>query len=167
MPVLVLLAVLVLILATSDTADDRSSGSPLVGNPAPDVIGVDFDGASFDLRDQRGRWTLVNFFSTTCVPCVTEHPELVAWSERRANDARVVSVTFDDTASNVREFFTLRGGDWPVLVEDTGSIAVRYGVTGVPESYLVAPSGVVAGVIRGGVTADQIDAAIAEVTGAS
>ena len=105
----------------------------------------------------------MNFFSTTCVPCIVEHPELVEFSERHAavGDAVVVSVAFDDSADNVREFFLENGGDWPVLTGDTGSIAVAYGVTAVPESYLVAPSGVVAAKIIGGVTADQLDERIA------
>ena len=62
-------------------------------------------------------------------------------------------------------FFAENGGDWPVLVEDTGGIAVRYGVTGVPESYLVAPTGVVASKVIGGVRADDLDAIIDQLVG--
>ena len=43
---------------------------------------------------------------------------------------------------------------------DTGSIAVDFGVTAVPESYLVAPTGIVVDKLIGGVTADQLDARI-------
>ena len=106
---------------------------------------------------------IVNFFSTTCVPCVREHPELVEFSARHAaaDDARIVSVVFADTASNVREFFAAHGGDWPVLTEGSVAAAIAYGVTGVPESYLVAPSGVVVWKQVGGVTADGIDDVVA------
>ena len=77
-----------------------------------------------------------------------------------AGDASVVSIAFDDSADNVREFFEENGGDWPVLVADTGKFAISYGVTGVPESYLVAPSGVVAVKIVGGVERDDLDSLI-------
>ncbi|SVB87235.1 uncharacterized protein METZ01_LOCUS240089, partial [marine metagenome] len=105
------------------------------------------------LDDQRGRWVVVNFFSTTCVPCVREHPELVAFADahRAVDDVRVVSVAFDDRASAVEAFFRERGGDWPVLAATTGRIAVDWGVVAVPESYLVAPSGYVAAKVAGGV----------------
>jgi hypothetical protein len=52
-----------------------------------------------------------------------------------------------------------------VLAQDTGEIAVQYGVTGVPESYIVAPSGVIAGRFIGGLTAVALDDAIATLTG--
>ena len=80
-------------------------------------------------------------------------------------DATVVSVAFDDRAENVVEFFQDNGGSWPVLTENTGEIAVQYGVTGVPESYIVAPSGVIAGRFIGGLTAVALDDAIATLTG--
>jgi len=93
------------------------------------------------------------------VPCIDEHPELVRFSERHRaiGDALVVSVAFDDSVANVKAFFAENGGDWPVLTEGVGSLAVAYGVTAVPESYLVAPSGVVAAKLVGGVNADDLD----------
>ena len=168
-PLAVAVALLVVVLATRDSAFERNASSPILGGLAPPVVGVTTAGESFDLDQWRGRWVIVNFFQSTCVPCIIEHPELVAFSERHAvaGDARVVSVTFDDTAGNVRRFFEVNGGDWPVLVEGASEAAVAYGVTGVPESYLVAPSGVVVWKQLGGVTADGIDDVIAQLATAS
>ncbi len=168
-PLAVAVALLVVVLATRDSAFERKASSPILGGLAPPVVGVTTAGESFDLDQWRGRWVIVNFFQSTCVPCIMEHPELIAFSERHAadGDARVVSVTFDDTEENVRRFFEVNGGDWPVLVEGASEAAVAYGVTGVPESYLVAPSGVVVWKQLGGVTADGIDDVIAQLTTAS
>ena len=162
-------ALLVVVLATRDSAFERNASSPILGGLAPPVVGATTAGEPFDLDQWRGRWVIVNFFQSTCVPCIMEHPELIAFSERHAaaGDARIVSVTFDDTAGNVRRFFEVNGGDWPVLVEGASQAAVAYGVTGVPESYLVAPSGVVVWKQLGGVTADGIDDVIAQLTAAS
>ena len=159
LPVALAAALLVAVLATRDSAFERNASSPILGGLAPPVVGVTAAGESFDLDDWRGRWVIVNFFQSTCVPCVMEHPELVAFDERHsaAGDARIVSVVFDDTVENVREFFAAHGGDWPVLVAGASEAAVAYGVTGVPESYLVAPSGAVVWKQLGGVTADGID----------
>ncbi len=161
----VVLGGLVWILATRDPAQNRRADSPLVGRVAPQIEGVTIDGSTFDLDDARGQWVVVNFFATWCVPCRTEHPQLVEFASRHAvpGDARVVSIAFDDQPDEVAGFFADQGGDWPVLVEGTGPTALDYGVSGVPESYLVAPSGVVATKIIGGVTADGIDSIIADI----
>ena len=148
----VVLAGLVGVMATRDAGPDRVS-THLVGQPAPPLAGITIDGDAWDLDAQRGRWLLVNFFSTTCVPCIEEHPELVAFAEAHASadDVRLVSVAFDDRPAAVAAFFAEHGGGWPVLVTDTGRIAVDWGVVAVPESYLVTPSGLVAAKVVGGV----------------
>lgn len=162
--VAVVLVALVVLLATRGTGP-REATSELIGRPVPEVAGVDLQGDDYDIADHRGEWVLVNFFSTWCAPCVREHPELVAFSEDhgRVGDASVVSVVFDDDPDAVREFFDEKGGDWPVLVDAEG-VPVDFGVTGVPESYLVAPDGTVAAKWISGVEAGDIDDVIAELS---
>ena len=159
LPVAVAFALLIVLLATGEPASERAANSTAVGRLAPLIEGEDLDAQWFDIDDHRGQWVVVNFFSTTRVPCIVEHPELVAFAEERVitGDAIVVSVAFDDASANVRDFFLANGGEWPVITTDTGSIAVDYGVTAVPESYLVAPSGVVAAKLIGGITKDDLD----------
>ncbi len=160
------LAALVGVMATRDSGHGSVS-THLVGQPAPPLVGTTIDDEEWDLDDQRGRWVLVNFFSTTCVPCIVEHPELVAFAEAHADadDVRIVSVAFDDSAAAVERFFREQGGGWPVLAAGTGHIAVDWGVIAVPESYLVSPSEHVAAKVIGGVKADDLEALLAEASG--
>lgn len=161
-PVAIVLSLLIVLLATRDPAAERAVNFELRGDVAPLIQGEGLDGACFDIDDHVNQWVVVNFFSTTCVPCIREHPELVEFEGRHApiNDVVVVSVAFDDTAANIRSFFAEFGGSWPVISQDTGSIAVAYGVIAVPETYLVAPGGTIVEKLIGGVTADQLDAII-------
>ena len=162
--VAVVVAVLVILLALGDPQRGALIGRSAVGKPAPPILGLTLAGDVFDLDDQRGRWVVVNFFSTWCPGCITEHPELVTFSERHATgDAIVVTVAFDDSPEAVRGFFERAGGDWPVLAGDVGSVPVDYGVTAVPETYIVSPAGYVVDKLvgAGGVTAEQLDARIA------
>ena len=46
----------------------------------------------------------------------------------------MISVVYDDRPAMVRDFFDDNGGDWPVILDREGRIAVSYGVSGVPES---------------------------------
>jgi cytochrome c biogenesis protein CcmG/thiol:disulfide interchange protein DsbE len=144
------------------TDDDQDLQRQSVGQPVPPVAGTDLDGEPVAVADWAGQWVVVNFFATWCVPCIQEHPELVAFSEAHAGDpVQVVSVAFDDDPEAIEAFFAQRGGDWPVLAEDTGSIALDFGVRAVPESYLVAPDGTVVDVFIAGVTRQGLDEAIA------
>ena len=78
--VALVLALFVWLLATRDTGDAAAVSSPLLGKVAPPIRGTGFRNDAFDLDLQRGKWVIVNFFSTTCVPCKLEHPQLVELS---------------------------------------------------------------------------------------
>ena len=162
----VVMVALIIVLATSEP-NQGLGPSPLISQPAPLISGPTVDELGFDLDDQRGRWVVVNFFSTTCIPCIEEHPELIAFDETHSpvGDAAVVSIAFSDRASNVREFFDRNGGDWSVLVEDVGQYAITYGVSAVPETFLVAPSGIITSKFLGGVTQTDIENEIARLQG--
>ena len=109
---------------------------------------------------------VVNFFASWCVPCIAEHPELVSFSEahRRSRDASVVSVASGDAPTAARQFFEKRGGDWPVLVKDTDPFTVAYGVIKVPETFIVAPNGLIVAKFSGAVTAKGLDNVIQQLT---
>ena len=157
----VVVVLLVTVLATRAPSSTRLAGSPLLGQPAPALAGPSLlaGGGDFDLVEEQGRWVLVNFFATWCVPCQAEHPDLVRFSAAHdaPGDARVVSVVYSDDPNDVARFFAERGGDWPVLADPVGSTALEFGVTGVPESYLVAPDGTVVSKILGGLEYQKLE----------
>ena len=157
----VLAAALIVVLAVSE----RGRRGPPVPDFAPEFAGETLDGGSFDMAAQRGRWVVVNFFSTWCVQCVVEHPELVAFHDRYRDDpdVRLVSVVFQDDVDVISRFFTQQGGDWPVVVTNTGRIAIDFGVTAVPETYLVDPLGRVVSKFTGGVTLAGLEAQLVRV----
>lgn len=153
----VLVALLVVVLATRDPAADTQVKSPLVGAPAPGIQAETIEGNRFDLDRYQGEWVLVNFFATWCTPCRREHPELVTLDETDA--VNVVSVVFQDDPKTVRAFLDVEGGDWPVVTDASGEITLSYGVPKIPESYLVAPDGTVVAKFIG-VSADDVTTVI-------
>jgi cytochrome c biogenesis protein CcmG/thiol:disulfide interchange protein DsbE len=115
------------------------------------------------IDDYRGRWVMVNFFASWCIPCREEHPELDAFdvAHRAEGDAVLMSVTFDNDADDARAFFEREGGDWPVIDDPENSIGVAYGVAQVPETFVVAPNGIVVQRFAGAVTKAELDEVIA------
>lgn len=156
------LAVLLAVLALSKPVSQSATSSPLLGKPAPPVDGPALSGdGHFSLRQFSGEWVLVNFAASWCVPCRQETPQLARFQAEHgsAGKATVLGVSFDPTdRANLARYLQQNGATWPAV--DDPSAEVAYGVSGIPESYLVSPGGVVAAKFVGGVTAAQVDAVI-------
>jgi cytochrome c biogenesis protein CcmG/thiol:disulfide interchange protein DsbE len=165
----VALVALILVLATRDTTPNSRVDSHLLGELVPVVAGSTLDGGTFDIDSARGRWVLVNFFASWCVPCEREHPELVEFAREHSSDALVLTVPFGDTAEGTAAFFDEHGGDWPVLLDSKAEAdaAVSFGVTRPPESYLVAPNGIVVAKWQGEISALEINQVIDDLLGVS
>ena len=158
--VAVVLVALVVILARGRGGAADRTVSPLLGRAAPAIVGTTIDGTTFDLSTRKGSWVLINFFQTTCTPCKQEHPELRSFVARRGR-AELVTVVWSDTPAKVRAFFATNGGSWPVVNDPQSRVSVAYGVTAVPETFVIDPDGVVREHITGATTAAQLDSILA------
>ncbi len=138
----------------------ESSSAFLLNKPAPTVRGDTFDGASFDLARRKGSWVVLNFFQSSCVPCKAEHPELVGFVEQQRSlgpaGAEFYTIVYDDDEQNVRDFFAEFGGEWPIIKDPNGEISVSFGVTKVPETWIVDPNGIIVRRYAGQVTSDGL-----------
>ncbi len=136
-------------------------GMPIVPGSSVNDVG---EPIAYSIDAKAGEWTLINFFATWCVGCIVEHPELVeleAWGA--ANNLGIVAVVFDDPDTEaITEFFAERGGSWPVLRSPRS--AIDFQIAQIPESFLVAPSGLVVEHYIGGLTASEVQDTIQELT---
>jgi cytochrome c biogenesis protein CcmG/thiol:disulfide interchange protein DsbE len=152
-------AVLVAVLATSGPASQVVAQSPLVGKPAPPIAGSSLTGGgAVNLAALRGKWVLVNFSASWCVPCRDEMPQLLTFAQdhARTGNAVILTVAYDQTdLSGLRSLLLGSRAHWPSV--DDGRADVTYGVGGLPESYLVDPSGTIVVKYVGGVVASQLD----------
>ena len=158
------MALLVAVLATREPSATRAVRSPLVGKAAPAIDAPTVDGGQARLAELRGKWVVLNFFATWCVPCRQEHDDLVRFSDAHqgAGDAAVLGVVYNDAAQAVREFRDREGGSWAMVADPKGRIALDYGVAGIPESFLISPDGVVVAKLLGGVRAIDLEQLLAQ-----
>ena len=125
--------------------DPRELASPLVERPAPAWSLTTLDGAVLSSDDLAGRPYLVNFWASWCVPaCVDEHPVLAAAQERYGEQLTIVGVLYQDDPADARGFLD-RYGDagYDHVIDEDGTLAIDYGVTGPPETFFVDADGVV------------------------
>ena len=111
-----------------------------VGQPLPDVtLPALADGAPTRLRPAAPPATLVNFYASWCAPCIQEAPTLMAL---KAEGVRIVGVAWKDDPAKTRLHLTEHGDPYALtLVDRDGRAGVEFGVSGVPETYLVGPDG--------------------------
>ena len=99
-------------------------------------------GGRESLAAQRGRWVLVNFWASWCIPCRAEAPALEEF-QRRYGGPRftVVGIDTQDLSGDALAFVERYGLSYPQLRDGEGDAADEYGTTGVPENFLVDPAG--------------------------
>jgi len=122
----------------------------------------DIDGKLHTLADYRGKWVIVNFWATTCPPCVKEMPELSDFHDRhKDHDAVVLGVNFEDIKSTwMRRFVESVHVSYPILPWGT-SPATPFGlVVALPTTFIVAPDGRQVAQQVGPMTAADIEAYI-------
>jgi cytochrome c biogenesis protein CcmG, thiol:disulfide interchange protein DsbE len=140
---LVLVLPLVAVLFMMLGRDPHIVKSPLVGRAAPPFSLPALGGAQgLSLQDLRGRPAVINFWATWCAPCVQEHPVLVRGAAER-KDVQFVGIVFDDKPDAVQRFLRMRGSAYPNLLDESGSVAIAYGIQGVPETFFLNAEGTV------------------------
>jgi cytochrome c biogenesis protein CcmG/thiol:disulfide interchange protein DsbE len=135
----------------------QPSGRLLPGQPAPEFALNLLDGSTLTFSELRGRVAVVNFWATWCPPCEDELPDLEAvWAEYQAQGVVFVGVAFQEEGTEVRDMASRFGLTYPLGLDEGERISTAFGITGVPETFVVDAQGQVAYVHIGPVTAGEL-----------
>jgi cytochrome c biogenesis protein CcmG/thiol:disulfide interchange protein DsbE len=124
---------------------------------APDftLARLDRDG-ELELASLRGKVVVVNYWASYCYPCKAEAPFLEdVWRRNRARDVVVVGVDWQDFRGDARRFMRRYGLTFPIVHDGPGDVGYDYGITGLPETYVLDRQGRVVHAIVGAINTDE------------
>ncbi|MDX2290332.1 MAG: DsbE family thiol:disulfide interchange protein [Hyphomicrobiaceae bacterium] len=151
-PAIIFAALTTMFALALTSGDPQKLPSALIGKPVPQTTFAPLEGhtvggqpalgfASADFP--KGEVAVVNFWASWCVPCVTEHPNLVALAEKTG--VAIYGVNYKDDATAARRFLSRYGNPYKMVGTDKlGRGAIEWGVYGMPETFVVDGRGRIA-----------------------
>ena len=117
----------------------------MIGKPAPDFSTTDITGNPISLKDYQGKVVLLDFWSTTCGPCIAEMPNVKkVYDAYRDLGFDVIGVSLDDDEAKVKEYLNVCDLPWRQICTGEGwetPIRKRYQVKGIPSPWLIDREG--------------------------
>ena len=133
--------------------------------PARDFTLTLFDGESISLSELRGKVVLIDFWTSWCPPCRREAPTLAdAYRRFEGRGVVFVGVAVWDSEEQAAGFVRELGVEYPNGLDSKGTIAIDYGLTGIPEKYIVDREGRLVRKFVGPMEPDQLEAVLIELT---
>ena len=130
---------------TSVPGREESLPPVAAGRPAPQFTFPLFSGGTSSLSDYRGKLVLVNVWATWCPPCIEEMPDLqnlYAQMKTEGLPFGILGVSIDALGGDVVQKWVDRFRlTFPILLDPRGKIKKLYRTTGVPETFIVDPQG--------------------------
>ncbi len=112
-----------------------------------DFTQTDSEGNPFTLSSLRGKYVLIDFWASWCKHCRDEHPNLKRlYKKYEDENFEIVSVSLDSNKDTWLNAIKYDGISWIQVCDLKGSkneLAVKYGISSVPQSILVDPNGLV------------------------
>ena len=115
-----------------------------VGLNAPDAILTDTAGNTYNISGLKGSVVFINFWASWCKPCREEMSSIQSLYNQFKDDKklRMLMVIYRDDYEKALSYLKENNFQLPVLIDKDGKAASAYGITGVPETYIIDKKGV-------------------------
>ncbi len=141
--------------------DPRETPFAIEGKPVPafDLPPAVAGGQGLSSADLQGKVAIVNFFASWCAPCREEHPVLMTLAQRTG--VPVYGIAWKDKADVLADWLARDGNPFARSGFDaSGRVGIDWGVSGVPETYVVDRSGKVIWRYQGALNDAIVDKAL-------
>ena len=114
-----------------------------IGKPAPDFEYPDADGNIWKLSELKGKVVFINFWATWCVTCKSEMPYKEALFEKmQGKPFQMLGMLFRDDPANLPDYYKTQKVTPPTLISADNESARIFGITGVPETFIIDKEGI-------------------------
>lgn len=115
-----------------------------VGKPAPEFNYADSTGKMWKLSELRGKVVFINFWATWCTTCKSEMPSKDALNNiMQGKPFQMLGVLFRDDPENLVPYKREHVVNIPTLISTDNDAAKKFGITGVPETFIIDKEGIV------------------------
>ena len=115
-----------------------------VGNPAPNFDTVDLKGNVWSLSKLKGKVVFINFWATWCAPCREEMPSMQRlYAKLPKNKFEMIALFNNDKPAAVKNCVTKLNITMPILSDEYNFAGTKYGLTGLPETFIVDKQGII------------------------
>lgn len=131
------------LLISCEKIEQQQIQKAVIGQPAPDFSLSDTKGKTWKLSEQKGKVVFINFWATWCPPCREEMPSMQKlYSELPREKFEMLTILSNDDPLLANTFVARVGGTFQVLIDPDSLIANAYGLTGVPETFIIDKNGI-------------------------
>lgn len=126
---------------------------PQVGSLAPDFTLTTMKGKSVSLAQFRGKVVMLNFWASWCPPCRAEMPSIEKLYRRMKKKGNFVLLAVNvesDARNSINEFTRQIPLSFPILLDQDHRVSRLYRVSGIPQTFLINPKGVIVKKVVGG-----------------
>lgn len=126
--------------------DPRSLPTVLIGTTAPTFTGPDVEsGNTLSLDQYKGKVVLLNFWASWCYECKVEHNDILRLHQQFKDnpDFVMLGVNYQDELPNAKEYLKTYGSSFQHVRDIKGTMAIDYGVYGVPETFVIDQQGII------------------------
>ncbi|HCC68763.1 MAG TPA: thioredoxin [Nitrospiraceae bacterium] len=145
---IIVVAVLILFFTPREERERRAP--VLAGFEAPDFelleisIGEESSGKIWRLSELKGKVVFINFWATWCRECTYEKPyQQRLYEKMQGRPFTMLTILYWDEVKRAVEFMKMNGYTMPVLYDGDIEVARKYGIRGVPETFIIGKDGIV------------------------
>lgn len=135
----------------------RSQKAAKIGEPVSDVALIDERENKLNLSDLKGSVVFVNFWASWCPPCIEEMPSIEALFRNLSGKPtfKMITILYRDDVDRITKSAKEQGYTLPIYRDPDGSAAIRFGITGVPETFIIDKKGILRDKVIGPYTWDS------------
>ncbi len=146
-------------------AENKIPLTPDVPINPDDATFTTFDDQTVSFASVYGAPTVVNFFASTCVPCITEMPIFEQVHKELGDSVTFLGLAVADRPEDAQELVTKTGVSYRTGQDRDGSVITALGGSFLPTTVLLASDGTIVDVYTGEVTAAELRALITDKLG--